>query len=129
MNGRAVRPVRGPLGDQAVHHLADSHINSYTRFKLAVTEDDPAIKAYEEASWAELEDGRSEEVEVSLRLLAALHQRWTRFLRSLADDDFQRGFRHPELGRVTLERALQLYAWHGRHHVAHIARLRERKGW
>jgi uncharacterized damage-inducible protein DinB len=114
---------------QVVHHLADSHMNSYTRFKLAATEEEPTIKPYDEAAWAELVDGRDEEVEVSLELLSALHRRWTVFLRSLAPDDFQRPFRHPEQGRVTLEWNLQFYAWHGRHHLAHVEKLGERMGW
>lgn len=114
---------------QVVHHLADSHMNSYTRFKLTVTEDEPTIKAYDEAAWAELVDGRDEDVGVSLELLSALHRRWTVFLRSLARDDFERSFLHPEQGRVTLEWNLQFYEWHGRHHLAHIEKLKERKGW
>lgn len=114
---------------QVVHHLPDSHMNAYVRFKLAATEDEPAIKAYQEAAWAELADGRTADIEVSLALLDALHRRWTLFLRSLAATDFARAFRHPELGPVTLDTNLQLYAWHCRHHVAHITRLRERSGW
>lgn len=114
---------------QVVHHVADSHMNSYVRFKLAATEPEPAIKTYDEAAWAELADARSEDVEVSLVLLESLHRRWTRFLRSLADEQFERAFLHPELGRVTLDVSVQLYAWHGRHHLAHITRLRERMGW
>lgn len=114
---------------QVVHHLADSHLNSYVRFKWAVTEDEPRIKAYDEAAWAELPDGRSGEVEVSLDLLRALHRRWVSFLRSLEPEAFGRAFEHPESGRVLLEANLQLYAWHGRHHLAHIANLRERMGW
>lgn len=114
---------------QVVHHLPDSHLNSYLRFKLAVTEEEPTIKPYDEAAWAELPDGRSEDVEGSLLLLEALHRRWTRFLRSLDDVRFTRTFRHPELGAVSLEWNLQLYAWHGRHHLAHVTGLRERMGW
>lgn len=114
---------------QVVHHLPDSHANAYIRFKLAVTEDKPQIKSYDEAAWAELADGRGEDIEGSLALLEALHRRWTAFLRSLDPDDWDRGFLHPELGVVTLETNLQLYAWHGRHHLAHITGLRERMGW
>lgn len=114
---------------QVVHHVADSHINSYVRFKLAVTETEPAIKGYDEAAWAELADARGEDIEISLLLLEALHRRWTRFLRSLGEEQFGRAFHHPELGRVTLDMSVQLYAWHGRHHQAHITRLRERMGW
>jgi uncharacterized damage-inducible protein DinB len=115
---------------QVVHHVPDSHMNAYVRFKLALTEDEPTIKPYDEAGWAALEDTRSAPIEVSLRLLEALHARWAALLRSLGDDDFRRGFRHPDQGRVlSLEQALGLYAWHGRHHMAHITSLRERNGW
>lgn len=114
---------------QVVHHVADSHLHAYIRFKLAVTEAEPAIKAYDEAAWAELVDARTEAVELSLPLLGALHARWSIFLRSLSARDFERAFLHPEMGRVPLDVALQSYAWHGRHHVAHITRLRERMRW
>jgi uncharacterized damage-inducible protein DinB len=114
---------------QVVHHLPDSHVNSYVRFKLALTEEEPTIKDYSEAAWAELPDGRGEDVEGSLLLLEAIHRRWTSLLRSLHPEDFARTFRHPETGVVTLERNLQLYAWHGRHHLAHVTRLRERNRW
>lgn len=114
---------------QVVHHVPDSHLNSYVRFKLAVTEEEPVIKPYDEAAWAELPDARGDDVEGSLLLLAALHRRWTHFLRSLDDAQFGRSFRHPELGVVTLDHNLQLYAWHGRHHLAHVTRLRERMAW
>lgn len=114
---------------QVVHHLPDSHLNSYVRFKLAVTEEEPLIKGYDEAAWAELADGRGEDIEMSLALLEALHRRWTAFLRSLDPEAFGRTFRHPELGVVTLEANVQLYAWHGRHHLAHVTGLRERMGW
>jgi uncharacterized damage-inducible protein DinB len=114
---------------QVVHHLPDSHMNSYVRFKLAVTEDEPTIKAYDEARWAELEDARHASIETSLGLLQALHERWTLFLRSLSPEDFARKLLHPQLGAVTLEQNLALYAWHGRHHVAHVTELRKREGW
>ena len=114
---------------QVVHHLPDSHLNSYVRFKLALTEDEPVIKAYHEDRWAELEDGRTAHVEVSLDLLESLHRRWVLLLRSLAPEDFARAFRHPELGLVTLDKNVCLYAWHGRHHIAQITALREREGW
>lgn len=114
---------------QLVHHLPDSHLQSYVRFKLAVTEWEPTIKPYDEAAWAELADARGADVAGSLLLLEALHRRWTHFLASLEPAQFERAFRHPELGRVTLATNLQLYAWHGRHHVAHITHLREREGW
>jgi uncharacterized damage-inducible protein DinB len=114
---------------QVIHHLPDSHINSYVRFKLALTEDTPVIKPYDEARWAELPDASTTPVEASLALLDSLHQRWVRLLESMTDSDFQRSFRHPELGLVRLDRNVALYAWHGRHHVAHILGLRERRGW
>lgn len=114
---------------QVVHHLADSHVHSYIRFKLAITQDNPAIMSYSQVAWAELADSREEDVEASLRILEGVHRRWARFLRSLELGDFARTFRHPESGDLTLERNLQLYAWHGRHHLAHITSLRERSGW
>ncbi len=114
---------------QVVHHVPDSHINSYVRFRLALTEDDPVIKPYEEGRWAELSDARGMPVEPSLALLDSLHARWVPLLRSLSAADWKRSFRHPELGAVRLEQNAALYAWHGRHHVAHITRLRERMGW
>lgn len=114
---------------QVVHHVADSHLNSYIRLRLALTEEEPIIKTYMEDRWAELTDARAAPVEVSLRLLESLHGRWVMLLRSLAPADFARAFHHPELGRVTLNRNVALYAWHGRHHIAHITALRERRGW
>ncbi|HXU07416.1 MAG TPA: bacillithiol transferase BstA [Blastocatellia bacterium] len=114
---------------QVVHHVPDSHLNSYCRFKLALTEEEPTIKPYHEDRWAELEDSRATPVEVSLALLESLHARWVALLKSLKPDDFQRTFRHPELGVVTLAKNVCLYSWHGRHHVAHITSLRERMGW
>lgn len=114
---------------QVVHHVPESHLNSYTRFKLALTEDEPVIKPYFEDRWAKLDDARQAPVELSLNLLGALHDRWVPFLRTLDADDLQRTFRHPELGVVSLERNIALYAWHGRHHTAHITSLRERMGW
>src|SRR5579871_5474885 len=114
---------------QVVHHLPDSHLNSYVRFKLALTEDEPTIKPYAEDRWAELADTQATPVEVSLTLLDALHARWLKLLRSLTPEEWKRTFRHPELGAMTLEKTLALYAWHGRHHVAHITSLREREGW
>jgi uncharacterized damage-inducible protein DinB len=113
---------------QAVHHVFDSHANSYIRFKLALTEDWPTIKPYDEAAWAELADSRLPQ-EVSLRLIAALHERWVFLLESLSDADFARGYVHPESGRQTLDQVLALYDWHSRHHTAHITSLRSRMGW
>jgi uncharacterized damage-inducible protein DinB len=114
---------------QVVHHLPDSHLNSYVRFKLALTEEEPLIKPYDEAAWAELADTRDTDIAVSLTLLDSLHQRWTVLLRSLASTDWRKTFRHPELGTMSLEKTAALYAWHGRHHVAQITSLRERMGW
>lgn len=105
---------------QVVHHLPDSHLQGYVRFKLAMTEDKPAIKTYGQAEWGEAEDARTAPVEVSLDLLEALHGRWVLFLRSLTEEDFQRSYMHPELGEVTLETTLQLYVWHGKHHLGHV---------
>jgi hypothetical protein len=114
---------------QVAHHVPDSHLNAYIRFKLALTEDDPTIKTYAEDRWAQLADTQTTPVEVSFTLLDTLHARWVRLLRSLKPEDWKRTFRHPELGLVSLEKNLALYAWHGRHHVAHIMGLRERNGW
>lgn len=114
---------------QVVHHLADSHVNSYTRFRLAMTEEVPTIRPYDEKAWADLPDARSGPVDVSLRLLEALHERWAVLLRSMAPEDFQRVLHHPDLGNVPLDRNTALYAWHGHHHVAHITELRRRQGW
>ncbi|HWV57267.1 MAG TPA: bacillithiol transferase BstA [Longimicrobiales bacterium] len=114
---------------QVIHHVPDSHVNAYIRFKLALTEDQPTIKPYDEAAWAELPDGRGEDIEGSLLLLEATHRRWTHVLRSLDTGAWARAFHHPDSGVVSLEHALQLYAWHGRHHLAHVTRLRERSGW
>ena len=114
---------------QVVHHVPDSHLNSYVRFKLALTEDEPTIKPYAEDRWAELADTKATPVEVSLTLLDSLYDRWVRLLRSLTPEEWKRTFRHPDLGAMNLEKTLALYAWHGRHHVAHITNLRERNGW
>jgi uncharacterized damage-inducible protein DinB len=114
---------------QVVHHLADAHINGFVRFKLALTEDNPPIKTYEETLWAETIDGRESPVESSLKLLEALHERWIILLDSLRESDFSRSFSHPDRGLMTIDKAIQLYAWHGVHHTAHITGLREREGW
>ncbi|OFV90830.1 MAG: metal-dependent hydrolase [Acidobacteria bacterium RIFCSPLOWO2_12_FULL_65_11] len=115
---------------QVVHHVPDSHLHAYARFKLALTEHEPTIKPYDEAKWAELPDTQTVSPEVSLTLLEALHQRWVALLRSLSPADYRRTFRHPDRGRVlTLDEVLGIYAWHGRHHVAHITALRQRQGW
>ncbi len=114
---------------QVAHHVPDSHVNAYVRFKLAVTEEAPTIKPYDEAAWATLADVRTVPVATSLALLEALHARWVALLASLDDAAWGRTFLHPELGVVPLEKNLALYAWHGRHHVAHVTALRERMGW
>lgn len=114
---------------QVAHHVPDSHMNAYVRYKLALTEDVPTIKPYAEDRWAQLEDTRTTPVEVSLMLLENLHDRWVRLLRSLGPADWKREFRHPEMGVVSLEKNLALYAWHGKHHVAHVTELRKRMGW
>ena len=113
---------------QLVHHIADSHANAYVRYKLALTEDWPTIKPYDEAAWARLADSRLP-IEGSLAMIAALHQRWVALLDSLSAADFQRGYNHPENGRQELGTVLALYAWHSGHHTAHITRLRERQNW
>jgi len=114
---------------QLVHHVADSHANSYVRFKLALTEDWPTIKPYDEKLWAELPDALTAPPELSLRLLDTLHYRWVLLLRTLTDDQWQRGYTHPENGRQSIAEAVALYAWHSRHHTAHITELRKRMGW
>jgi uncharacterized damage-inducible protein DinB len=115
---------------QVVHHVPDSHMNASSRFRLALTADRPTIVPYDEARWARLEDARTAPVEVSLRLLEALHERWVVLLRAMTAEDFARGLVHPEHpAGMTLEKMLALYAWHGRHHVGHIEHLRERRGW
>lgn len=114
---------------QVVHHVPDSHMNSYVRFKLALTEEEPTIKPYAEDRWAELADTKATPIEVSLMLLDSLHDRWVRLLRALEPEDWKRTFRHPEMGPMTLEKTLAIYAWHGKHHVAHITELRKQMGW
>jgi hypothetical protein len=114
---------------QVAHHVPDSHLNAYIRFKLALTEEEPTIKPYAEDRWARLADTQATPVEVSLALLDSLHDRWVRLMRSFQPDDWKRTFHHPERGAVSLEMNLAIYAWHGRHHVAHITSLRERNGW
>jgi len=114
---------------QVVHHVPDSHLNAYIRFKLALTEETPTIKAYDETKWAELPDTHDTPVKTSLMMLDALHDRWVRLLRSMKPDDFERKLNHPENGMMTLDAVLGLYAWHGRHHTAHITSTRQRLGW
>jgi len=114
---------------QVVHHLADSHMHGYVRFRWTLTEDEPVIKAYDHEGWAALEDARHMDIAPSMALLEALHTRWVRLCHSLPDAAWERVFQHPSSGRLSLDEALALYAWHGRHHVAHITTLREREGW
>ena len=114
---------------QLVHHIADSHMNAFVRTRLALTEDWPAITAYDEKAWAMLHDSTAAPAGWSVALIENLHARWVLLLDSLTEEQWQRGFRHPERGASTLELTTLLYAWHSRHHVAHIAKLRERMGW
>lgn len=114
---------------QVVHHLPDSHLNMYIRFKLGITENQPTVKTYLENLWAELADARTAPIEVSLALFDSLHKRFIILLHSLKSSDFARTINHPESGVMNLDRLLQLYAWHGRHHVAQILSTRERMGW
>ncbi len=114
---------------QVIHHVADSHMNAYIRFKLALTEDTPTIKPYEESIWAELPEAKNAPVEVSLPLLDSLHRRWTLMLKSFGDAEWKRTFLHPAMGPMTLEKTLAMYSWHSRHHAAHITSLREKMGW
>ena len=114
---------------QVVHHVPDSHLNAYIRFKLTLTEDSPTIKPYDEAAWAQLSDSRETPIETSLALLESLHRRWGILLESMQEPDFTRPLTHPEHGQVDIDWLLQVYAWHGAHHVAHITRLRDRKAW
>ena len=118
---------------QVVHHVPDSHLNAYVRFKLALTEDTPVIKPYDEAAWAKLADTAATPIEVSLDLLERLHTRWVVLLEAMTETDFARRFHHPESGTMSpamsLDTYLSGYAWHSRHHVAHITRLRSRMGW
>jgi hypothetical protein len=114
---------------QVVHHVPDSHMNALIRTKLALTEQEPTIKPYDEKRWAELADVAATPVETSLRLLEDVHERWGHLLRTMKDADFARTLRHPEHGLRTMDWLIALYAWHGPHHVAHVAKLRERMGW
>lgn len=114
---------------QVAHHVPDSHLNAYVRFKLALTENVPTIKPYDEAAWARLKDSEISSIEVSLSLLESLHIRWVNLLRAMKQDDFKRKLNHPESGVQTLDRMLALYSWHGKHHTAHITSTRERMKW
>jgi hypothetical protein len=114
---------------QLVHHIADSHMNAFMRMRKGLTERDPEIMAYNEKAWAELVDSRHAEIDLSLTLLDSLHRRWSMMLRSMTEAEWQRTFQHPERGAVRLDNNALLYAWHGRHHVAHITALRQRERW
>lgn len=114
---------------QVVHHLADSHANGYLRFKLALTEEWPTIKPYDQAAWAELADSKTLAVAPSLAMIECVHARWIALLEAMSIDDFHKGFNHPEHGRLNLMKVLAMYDWHSRHHLAHITMLEERKGW
>lgn len=114
---------------QVIHHLPDSHLNAYIRFKLALTENNPTIKTYDEQKWAEFADYLNTPVELSLNLLDTLHKRWYILLKSMSDDDYKKTYLHPESGKVDLDWVIALYAWHGKHHIAHINNLCKRRGW
>ena len=114
---------------QVVHHVAESHMHASLRFRWALIDDNPAVKAYDEAKWAELYDARTSPVEPSLLALEGLHERWVSLMRSMTEAQFARTFEHSELGPLSLDRVLALYAWHSRHHSSHITSLRERMGW
>jgi uncharacterized damage-inducible protein DinB len=129
--GQFATPYRegGWTVSQLVHHIFDSHVNAFIRFRLALTEDNPRITAYDENAWAHLHDSLSVPAQISLDLVTGLHNRWVSMLGAMTDEDFKRTLEHPENGPMTLDTMLQLYAWHGVHHVAHITSLRERNGW
>jgi uncharacterized damage-inducible protein DinB len=114
---------------QVVHHVVDSHVNAYIRFRLALTEDEPTVRPYQEKLWAELPDAKTMPPETSLAILDGVHARWVTLLEALEAQQFQRPLQHPENGPMTLDMLLELYGWHGRHHEAHITGLRERSGW
>lgn len=135
VNGLSESQLETPYRDggwtvrQVVHHVADSHMNAYVRWRLALTETEPTIRPYEESAWAKLEDAERAPVELSLRLLEPLHGRWVRLLHSVKQEQFARTLRHPDFGVKTLDWMLFLYAWHGQHHTAHVTELRKQKGW
>jgi uncharacterized damage-inducible protein DinB len=135
VNGLHVQQLDTPYREggwsvrKLVHHIADSHANAYVRCKLALTEDWPTIKPYDEAAWAELADSRELPIGVSLSLIGALHARWVALLESLTEAEFQKGYNHPESGPQTLATVLAIYAWHSQHHTAHITNLRTRQNW
>ena len=114
---------------QVIHHVPDSHMNAFIRLKLALTEEQPTIKPYDEAAWATLPDAHDTPVEVSMTILESVHARWTGLLRALSEEQFRRTLLHPDHGVMTIDWLVSMYAWHGRHHVGHITSLRERLGW
>jgi hypothetical protein len=114
---------------QLVHHLPDSHLNAYIRFKWALTENAPPIKAYDEKAWAETPEVNTTPVGCSLAILASLHERWVTLMKAMSDAEWQRTIEHPENGAMSLEKLLAIYSWHGRHHTAHVTELRKRNGW
>jgi uncharacterized damage-inducible protein DinB len=114
---------------QVIHHMADSHLHNLIRFRMALTEENPAVSGYDPAKWANLPDAKSGPLEVSLALFQAIHDRWVLLLKSMSATGFARTFRRADGQVITLDRALQTYAWHGKHHAAHITGLRERMGW
>ena len=114
---------------QVIHHIADSHLNSYVRFKLALTENKPIIKPYDEKLWAELPDSKITDVSVSLDLIKSLHRRWTTLLKQLSEEELEKEFLHPESGMKNLKETICHYAWHGKHHLAHITSLKQRMSW
>ena len=114
---------------QVIHHIADSHMNAYIRFKLALTEDKPMIKPYEEKLWAELPDSKLVDINVSLDLIKSLHKRWTTLLRHLSEEELNKEFLHPNSGMKNLKETICHYAWHGNHHLAHITSLKQRMNW
>jgi hypothetical protein len=115
--------------EQVIHHLPDSHMNAYIRVKLALTENEPVIKPYDQDAWAKLEDYRTTPIETSLQLLDSVHLRWIILLRSLNPDQFERSMQHPEIGLITIDWCVAQYAWHGKHHIAQINSLKQRMGW
>ncbi len=130
-DGQLDTPYRegGWTARQVTHHIADSHMNAFIRLHRALTEDWPAVTPYDEKAWAELIDSQTAPIDSSLEIVEGVHARWVRLLESLSADQWERGFKHPKMGPMTVEAATLLYAWHSRHHVAHITQLRRKKGW